>query len=203
MEFWQDWATERSWKVLLRLRRSYDFTLLGGWAIYLYARAMKSVDIDLIMERDQLWSFSSEYPVKKTEFLRKYEARIEGVAIDIYVPYYSRLAIPPEDVIKMTQLVEGFRVPEPEVLLILKQEAASSRLASVKGTKDRVDILALLLRAELDFNKYRDLLEKYGLSQFREELKDIISRASKEFSYLGIEDPRRIKLLKKSFLSKI
>ncbi len=203
MEFWQNWATERSWKALLGLRRSYEFTLLEGWAIYLYTKTMKSVDIDLIMERDQLWRFSSEYPLKKTEFFRKYEARVEGVAVDIYVPYYSRLAIPPEDVTKMTLIVEGFKVPEPEVLLILKQDVASSRIASVKGTKERVDILALLLRAELDFDEYRDLLKRYGLLQFREELRDIVSRASKEFSYLGIEDPRRIKPLKKSFLSKI
>ena len=42
MDFWNDIATDNSWKVLIRLRKELDFVLIGGWACYLLTRSIKS-----------------------------------------------------------------------------------------------------------------------------------------------------------------
>mgnify|MGYP000707541889 CR=1 FL=1 len=138
MEFWNDIAIEKSWKVLIGLKKEIGFILIGGWACYLLTRTIKSKDIDIIVGFEELEILRRKYSLKKTSFLKKYEALIEGISIDIYVPFYSDLAVPPEEIQKSSILIEGFRIPEPEILLILKQQAELARKDSVKGQKDRV-----------------------------------------------------------------
>jgi len=53
--------------------------------------------------------------------------------VDIHLPHYSDLIIAPEEIMKKTMVIESFRVPEPEVLLALKQQAEAERRRSVKG----------------------------------------------------------------------
>lgn len=197
MDFWNDQATDMSWKVLLELRKELEFVLIGGWACYLLTKAVKSKDIDIIVGFEVLDEMRKKHGMKKNPHLKKYEAVIKGISVDIYVPYYSEFPVPPEDVMKECISIEGFRVPKPEMLLTLKQRAEMDRSASTKGQKDRVDILNLLMRAGVDKKTYLSLLEKYNLQDFRQNLLGIIKGAGKEFHYLGIEDPRKIKLLKK------
>jgi hypothetical protein len=89
----------------------------------------------------------------------------------------------------------------PEVLLILKQAAEVERAGSVKGLKDRIDILALLIYSEIDFNTYLSLVKKYSLSSYRERLKNLVETADREFKELGITNPRQIRLLRKKISS--
>jgi hypothetical protein len=62
-------------------------------------------------------------------------------------------------------------MPKPEILLILKQFVFGQRQGSPKGEKDRLDILSLLKSGEIDWDFYRALLEKYGLGEFKGQLK--------------------------------
>jgi len=89
----------------------------------------------------------------------------------------------------------------PKVLLILKQAAEVERAGSVKGLKDRIDILALLIYSEIDFNTYLSLVNKYSLSSYRERLKNLVETADREFKELGITNPRQIRLLRKKISS--
>jgi len=89
--------------------------------------------------------------------LRKYELALGDVEIDIYVPFFSRLGIPVEEVAAHVITLEGFRVPKPEILLILKQAAELERVGSVKGFKDRLDVLALLIHVDIDWDNYQGL----------------------------------------------
>jgi len=203
MEFWNDMATDKSWDVLIRLKKMADFVLIGGWACYLLAKALKSKDIDIIVDYETLDKLKNEFRLKKTHFLRKYEIRIEGISIDIYVPFYSRLGVPVEEIKKHCTVVEGFRVPVPAMLLILKQTAEMERKDSVKGQKDRADILNLLINAEPDMQKYSSLAKESGLREYPGRLKTIVSTAKKEFEYLGIRNPRRIRLLKRAILQRM
>ena len=200
MEFWNDIAIEKSWKVLIGLRKEMDFILIGGWACYLLTHTIKSKDIDIIVDFEGLEKLRKKHPLKKTPFLKKYEALIEGISIEIYVPFYSDFAIPPEEIQKFSIQVEGFRIPEPETLLILKQQAELARKDSVKGQKDRVDIINLLMNSEIDLKKYLQLLQKFKLVSYKQRLKEILLSASREFQYLGIQNPREIKLRKKRLL---
>jgi len=203
MEFWQNWVIDRSFRVLQELRKKYKFILIGGWAVYFLTKLLKSKDIDIIVDFVELERMKVEMRIEKTEFLKKYSCEIEGISIDIYVPYYSELAIPPEEIEKNTIFVEGFRIPSPEILLILKQQAEMERKNTIKGQKDRVDILGLLLAERIDFEKYKKFLRKFRLKGYEKRLREIIMNSSKEFEYLGVKNPREIKKLKKKLISKM
>jgi len=201
MAFWHSELVERSWRILQELKKRYEFTLVGGWAVYLYTKALKSKDIDLIVDYGTLERLGREHPLKKNMRLRKYELLLDEVEVDIYVPFFSRLGIPVEEVTARETVLEGFRVPGPEVLLILKQAAEVERAGSVKGLKDRIDILALLIRADIDWNSYKTLTKQYSLDSYRDRLRDLVERADREFDGLGITNPRQVKLIKKKILT--
>jgi hypothetical protein len=203
MEFWNDMATEKSWGVLINLKKETEFILIGGWACYLLTKAIKSRDIDIILDFEALEKLRNRCRIKKTTFLRKYEAVIDGVSIDIYVPFYSRFSVPPEDIGKNTTNREGFDIPRPEILLILKQQAELSRRDSVKGQKDRTDIINLILEGGVEIKAYLDFLERYNIPDYRKRLAKIIASAKREFEYLNITNPREIKLIKKRILDQL
>lgn len=93
------------------------------------------------------------------------------------------------------------RVVSPEVLLILKQGAELERKDSVKGSKDRIDIMALLIFSEIDFKKYHSLLAKHNLKHYFDRLLVIINNFN-EIKYLDL-NPREFKLKKRELLRKL
>src|SRR3990167_1730580 len=128
MEFWNSLLTESSWKILQNLKsEKFRFILIGGWAAYLFTKQHKSKDIDVIIP-----NFSDLEILKQ-----KYNLNINDIDIDIYVPFYSKLALPIEALSKETTKIESFEVVKSEILLILKQGAEFNRASSVKGQKDR------------------------------------------------------------------
>lgn len=202
MELWNEVITDRSWQLLKQLRKSIDFVLIGGWAIYLLTKSIKSKDIDIIIDFNTL-SKLKEFGIRKNDKLRKYEIEADGTDVDIYVPYYSKFVLSAEEIVKETIDVEGFKIPKPEILLILKQQAELSRKYAVKGQKDRVDILSLLLSKKVDFNFYKNILEKFKIKDYSKHLKTVIKTANKEFLYLGIKNPREIKKIRQKILEEL
>lgn len=172
MDYYHSLITEKSWKKLQELKRRHRFILIGGWAVYLYAKMQKSKDIDFICDYEELSKLRAEYDLIKNDRLKKYEIHVGEFDIDIYTPFFSELGIPPEEIEKMTTIVEGFRIPEIEALLILKQKAYQNRAGSSKGEKDRIDIISLL--GFVDFNKYVKLLKKFGEERFSQDLREIL-----------------------------
>ena len=203
MEFWNDIVTDISWNILIELTRKYNVIVIGGWAIYLYTNAIKSKDIDIIVDFETLSRLKSDYNIKKNESLQKYETKIENISVDIYVPHYSRFPIPIGEITSNTTKIEGIVIAKSEILLILKQAAELERKDSVKGMKDRVDILNLLLNSDFDYARYKALVKKYHLEDFISRLKTIISISDREYIYLGIDNPKERKSQKKRILSKL
>jgi hypothetical protein len=203
VEFWNEIIIDKSFRILQELRRKIDFILIGGWAVYFLTKAIKSKDIDIIVDFENLSKLKMEIELKKTEFLKKYESEIEGVSIDIYVPYYSQFAIPVEEIIKNTFEVEGFKIPKPEILLVLKQQAEMERKDSIKGQKDRTDIICLAKSGKINWKYYKELIEKFKLEKYLKELKRIVRTAKIEFEYLGITNLREIKKIKERILKEI
>jgi len=198
MEFWNEAIVERSWEILKKISREFDFVLIGGWAIYLWSKGQKSRDIDIIIEYGALDYLKKNYPLKKNDFLKKYEIIINEVDIDIYLPYFSRFPIPIEDIIQNKTKIEGFTIVLPEILLILKQNAEFDRKDSIKGQKDRLDIINLLMKVDIDWLKYKELIDKYSLQGYRERLIHII----KTFDTTDM-NPRQYKLWKRKILEEI
>jgi len=203
VSFWHSEAVDASWKLLQELRQRHSFVLIGGWAVWLYTRALKSKDIDMLVDFEELSRMRRDLPIAKNDRLRKYEYRRGMVDVDIYVPHYSDLGLPVEYLMAETRIVEGFRVPEPELLLILKQKAAAGRVGSVKGEKDRIDIMALLASGAVDLGKYSRTCRERGLAGLPERLGRMIEESRTEFEVLGIRDLRKVKLLKARLLREL
>jgi hypothetical protein len=203
MEFWNDQATDRSWKALIQLAKTYHFVLIGGWACYLYTKTIKSKDIDIIVEYDMLFYMKSTLSLKKNEILKKYETIVDGISVDIYVPFYSELVLPLKLIQNHTVKTEGLVIPKPEILLVLKQQAEMARKDSVKGQKDRVDILNILIKADIDFKAYYAIIKEYNLHDYGRRLYTIIKRAKSEFEYLKMENVREIKLIKEDLIERL
>lgn len=173
MAYYHDIITEQSWQELQRLKRNVDFVLIGGWAAYLYTHSLKSKDIDIVIDYDQLRDLRRLYACCKNERLKKYEAVKEEVQIDIYVPHYSELGIPVEDLIRQTTEREGFTVLKLPYLVALKIYTLSQRARSSKGRKDFIDIMALLQKDDSAIQEAGDLLYKYQLMSSLDTLFDI------------------------------
>ncbi|MBU4480982.1 hypothetical protein KKH59_01565 [Patescibacteria group bacterium] len=200
-EFYHDLITEKSFKILCDLKKDFDFILIGGWAVFLYAKALKSKDVDIILDYDQLEKIRQKFTLVKNERLKKYEIKIEGIDVDIYVPYFSNLGLPVEEIKKYYQSREGFLLPLVEILLILKVYAASQRKGTSKGRKDLIDIFSLILRGKIDWGKYKGLIKQYKLEDLNRELKKLISLAGEipELDLLA----HQISRIKKEILKKI
>ena len=191
------------WVFCLRFyKKPLKFVLIGGWAAYIWTKTHKSKDIDLVIEGfEDLSYLKKEYDLRKNDSLKKYEIKLEEIDIDVYAPFFSKLAIPPEDIQSLSTTVEGIRVATPEALLVLKQGAEIDRSSSIKGEKDRIDIMTLLLHSEVDFNAYRELLLKYNLNHFEERLRSMVANF-KDTKHIAL-NPRELKLRKKEIIERL
>lgn len=200
-EFYHDLITEKSFQTLRDLRKKYQFILIGGWAIFLYTKTLKSKDIDMILEYDELEKLKNEFSVFKNERLKKYEIKMAEVDVDIYLPFYSRLGLPAEEIKKYTQSHEGFIVPWPEILLILKTYVLKQREVSVKGKKDLLDIFSLLKSDLINWQRYKEIIREYNLKSLDSEMKDLIISTG-PIAELNLNE-QSIAKLKKKILTEI
>jgi hypothetical protein len=196
MDFYHDLITGKSWELLKKLGRKYDFILIGGWAIYLYTRALKSKDIDLVLNYEGLEKFKKDFEVLKNNRLRKYEVKSGGLDIDIYVPFYSNPGLPAEELKKYVCSLEGFSVVEKEVLAILKGKALLERENTLKGRKDLIDLVSLFRLPDFDFKRYQKIIKEYKLEQILVSGREIIQRTPK-IEELGINVHQMAGLKKK------
>jgi hypothetical protein len=197
MNFYQEIITQKSFRLLQEIKKKFAFTLIGGWAVWVYTKALKSKDIDIIVDYDVLEVLKRDFAVTKNERLRKYEARIEEIEIDIYLPYYSNPGLPPQFIQKHQVEKEGFRLPQPEILLILKQEVFEKRKVSVKGQKDKLDIFSLLT-LDLDYAIYKKILKEVSREELEQELRNLLA-ATKRVKELGLKNHQLAKLREKVF----
>jgi hypothetical protein len=196
MNFYHDLITQKSWGLLQRLRKQYQFILIGGWAVYLYTQALKSKDIDLVLAYEELEKIKNDFSLSKNERLKKYEARAQEAEIDIYVPYYSKLGLPVEDLEKFSISLQGFKTVKEEVLALLKQQAFQERKRSLKGRKDLIDLVSLFRLDSFDWQKYQQLASKYHLEQSLASTKELLQQTS-SLKELNLNVHQTAKLKKK------
>ena len=202
-EFWNSILTEKSWDILINLsKENFNFIVIGGWAAYLWTKTNKSKDIDIALADIKDINFlKNKYNLKKNDRLKKYEISFNEIDVDIYVPYFSELPIPVQDLKQYYTKIEGLNVVNSEMLLILKQAAELDRESSVRCEKDRVDIMTLLLHADINLKLYYSFLRKYKLEHYLLKLKNIVADF-KDNDYLEL-NPRELKLKKIKILKKL
>lgn len=165
MNYYRDQITQKSWQILTVLSSKYQFVLIGGWAVWLYTKQLKSKDIDIVVDLDWLGKLSTDYVLEKNDRLKKYEIRQEEIEIDVYTPFYSQLGVPGEIILRTATNLEGFNVPSPETLLKLKMVAYQGRKGSDKGRKDLVDIISLMCLPELNWADISPQIISLAISQ--------------------------------------
>jgi len=200
MDFWNSNLTEKSWMLLQEIKTKYNFILIGGWAAYLWTKQHKSKDIDIVIDLNELQKLKQKN-LSKNDNLKKYELKFDDIDIDIYVDYYSKLSLPVEDLKKYTTKIESINVVIPEILLILKQGAEIERKNSVKGEKDRIDIVSLLFYANPDLNNYISILKKYNKLEYLNNL-ILILKNFNDYNSLNLT-PRKFKLKKEKILNEL
>lgn len=173
-QFYQNIITQKSWELLLGIKKQFKFILIGGWAVFLYTNNLKSKDIDIIIDFQSLQKLKNDYEIHKNERLKKYEIKQGGIDIDIYLPFYSWLGLPAEKIIPHTSMIETFTVVKKEILLFTKLQAYIERKASVKGQKDKIDILSLVMLPDFDFKIFKDFLSKNNKTEHIKRLLNII-----------------------------
>ena len=166
MEFYHSLVTEKSFRYLQDFRRRYDFVLIGGWAVFLYSQALKSKDIDIVIDYAELARLKEEHDVFKNDRLKKYEIKTGEFDVDIYLPHYSNLGIVAEDIMKAVTVRNGFKVPSLEILFLLKVYAWQGRQGSTKGQKDELDLISLAILPEFDWQMYLDLMARHGFKEY-------------------------------------
>lgn len=139
-------------KVLRRFARDYpDAVVLGGWATFLRAAVAKSHDIDVIVDHATLDKLKAKHELSVSQHIsgRKFELKIDGVGVDVYPVYQSKLGqklqLPVEALIDRTDRIGGgVRVLTPEAQFVAKMAALLDRPDSLAGEKDRREMVALL-----------------------------------------------------------
>ncbi|MDP2973985.1 MAG: hypothetical protein Q8N60_02955, partial [Candidatus Diapherotrites archaeon] len=186
------------------LSKETGLTVIGGWAVWLWTKQHKSKDIDIIVDLQELAGLKEKYALEKNDRLKKYEIKMQGFDIDIYVPFYSKLALPIESLLEEKVKIEGINTIPCESILILKQGAEIARRGTIKGQKDGIDLLTILLYAPVDFKKYFEALKKNKKEHFAKELASAITSFNPKDSekYLGITF-KEFSKKKKELLEKI
>lgn len=185
-EFWNELITEKSWEKLQELAKEFDLVVIGGWAVYLWAKQHKSKDIDVIVDLATLQKLKSRFQVEKNNRLKKYEVKFGQFDADIYAAHHSQLELPVEELLaRYIAQVEGIKTITPEALLILKQGAELNRKHSVKGKKDAIDIVSLLIYS-VDLQEYLKILKRHKKMQWLQELQRVLTEFdNKDCSYVG------------------
>jgi len=201
MAYYHDIITQKSWEELKTLNKEFKFVLIGGWATYLYTRGLKSKDIDIIVNYDELGKFREKYEVVKNDRLKKYEVRKEDVQIDVYLPHYSEIGIPTDVLINNSISLEGFRVLKKEWLICLKIYVLSIRGRTPKGEKDFLDILSLFKIEKANAEKIIEIKKKYNLEKPFEFLSNILDERV-EAKEIGL-NKHQYKKLKTEIMEKL
>jgi hypothetical protein len=128
--------------------------LIGGWASWTHIQTAMSADIDAIIGSDEvrskLQSRITDLSSNSVHQGRKLRGTVDGVHIDIYLPYESRLG---QRLQLRTEVLSQYVAPGDyhgwllltrEAHLITKLAALLDRPRSAKGQKDADEILTML-----------------------------------------------------------
>lgn len=180
MNYYLDSVTQKSWQTLTKLAKKYNFVLIGGWAVWLYTKQLKSKDIDIVIDLNQLAKLKINFDLVKNDRLKKYEFRNEEVQVDVYTPHYSVPGgVPAETVLKHSIKLEGFTVIDANLLLITKIVTWVNRRGSAKGKKDFFDILGILSLPDIN---YKQIESDIDSSEVRDSVLMLINQLKKTYT---------------------
>lgn len=155
VSYYEPEQIDRSRSVLGTVRESVpNAVLIGGWGTWVRMHGQMSHDIDVIVEHqdlDVVGNLADEMSSSAHLGSTKYRATVQGIHLDLYVPYQSRLGqtleLRVEDLMERTETVAGHRVLDVDAHTATKFAALLDRPDSNPGEKDRYEIIGLLRHA--------------------------------------------------------
>jgi hypothetical protein len=187
-DFYPPEYTERSRSVLTTVREAVpEAVLIGGWGTWVRTGGPMSHDIDLIVTRPELATlegFVEDLSESRHLAGRMWRATLQGVHLDLYVPYQSRLGahvqLRTERLVQHREIVDRWVVLDNPAHLATKLAALLDRPDSTPGDKDRHEIMALLAQG-VDGATAVDVLHDAS-ARPPDEVTALIAQA---FEYLG------------------
>lgn len=166
-QFWNEEQTRRSRELLNNLSKEVDFVLIGGWAVFMYARQQMSLDVNIAIAYDSLEYFR-RYSIEDYKNARIKYSIIEGTYVDLFIEDFSDkdMPFPIKTVLDNHLNIEGIKVVDKELLLILKLWGYF-RADQQKIRKDILDVIALLLYGDINLERFRELVESYSIPRGR------------------------------------
>ena len=151
------------------VREYPNAVLFGGWATHLRTGAPKSHDIDVIVDHPTLDRLRSKHALSESRHIggKKFELKIDGVGVDVYPVYQSRLGrelqLPVEALYGWSERLGQVRVLTAEAQFAAKMAALLDRPDTLPGEKDREEMWELLKAGSgLNFHIVGSLLRQAG-----------------------------------------
>ena len=124
--------------------------LIGGWGTWVRCHGPMSHDIDMIIDRTDLAALApvlDTAPSRNARLGNKQSSEYRGVHVDIYLPYESvigsRMQLRAEALGRYPDTVDRYTVLTTEAQIVSKMAALLDRPYTLKGQKDRHEIIAL------------------------------------------------------------
>lgn len=193
-------------KKIISAQKRYGFkvVLIGGWAVWIYSRYLKSKDIDLIIDEREFWKlknlliqmgFSETYSehLGKKGFAKLINT--DKVEIDVYEMRIGNIRVEPIIKGSIKRKVNGLEVLIANVtdLFVLKSISLLERMGSAKGEKDISDLLALLDKhySSIDWN----VVKKIGKEDLKKVFEILLGnyKTTQKFYRMSLNKYKRIK----------
>jgi len=167
VQFWNEEQTKKSRELLNMLASSVDFVLIGDWAVYMYINQQMSLDVDLAIAYNNLEYFR-KYGINEYKGMKVKYSVVNGVYVDLFIEDFSdkELPVPVSTILKEYNIIEGIKVVDKELLLLLKLWGYF-RADEQKIRKDMLDVLGLMLYGDIDLKKFKAYIEAYKVPKRR------------------------------------
>jgi len=163
-------ASDNEWPKLLAACRELaelfpeGLVFIGGIAVYFHSGKTPdnfgefSHDGDFLMSLADFADLRDLYEVTRNRRLTKHQLIKNGIEFDVYVEHQNNLAVPFDEALCYSEIIDGVRVASLEHLLVLKIDAANARAGTGKGDKDDRDVARIVL---LMGEPRMEILDKY------------------------------------------
>lgn len=130
-----------------------EFILIGGVATQLHVQRRPLAGLPLEATHDADAALSAHamgiirdvLPTTPNDRLHKEQVVMDGIDVDLYPQFKSRLRFNYDDLAPYAQRYRGFQIAAIPHLILLKVDAIKDRGPSEKGAKDRRDTAKLLV----------------------------------------------------------
>lgn len=176
--------------------------MIGGVAVYFYAVNQNTQFAEVSHDGDFYLSLLDYSDLRDIEEvtpnrrLGKSQIIKNGFDFDIYVERNNKLAIPYQEIVDHSVVINNIRCASLDHLLILKVDAYLDRKGSAKGDKDERDIVKIICSMN---NPNIALIEKWLTPERENAIQNILNKSS-VFNEIAYNNLHESKIIRQKFI---